>query len=246
MTATPDTTIREVVAFDYRTAAIFKRHGLDFCCSGCRTIQEACREAGTDEKALIRELDAVLGTPVSGVPRFADWDTRTLIAYIVGNHHAYVREALPTLLQHTAKVASVHGDRHPELIHISKLFARVADEMVEHMMKEERVLFPFIAALEDAAARPATPPAAPFGTVANPIHMMESEHEFVGDAMAEIRHLTGGYAPPADACATYQVCFQELDAFERDLHDHVHLENNLLFPKAMALESRFRDAGVIR
>ena len=237
MTATPDTTIREVVASDYRTAAVFKRHGLDFCCSGCRTIQEACLEAGEDATALVRELDAVLGTPVSGVPRFAAWDARTLIAYIVGNHHTYVREALPLLLQHTATVASVHGDRHPELAHISELFARVAAEMTDHMVKEERVLFPFIAALEEASLGRTARPAAAFGTVANPIHMMEAEHEFVGDAMAEIRHLTNDYAPPADACATYRVCLEELDAFERDLHDHVHLENNLLFPKASALEA---------
>lgn len=237
MTATPDTTIREIVASDYRSAAIFKRHGLDFCCNGGWTIDEACRETGADAPALIRDLEAMLATPVSGVPRFAAWDARTLIAYIVGNHHSYVRDALPTLLQHTAKVASVHGDRHPELVHISKLFARVADEMADHMVKEERVLFPFIAALEDASVRRAAPPAAPFGTVANPIRMMESEHEFVGDAMAEIRHLTGDYAPPADACTTYRVCLQELEAFERDLHDHVHLENNLLFPKAATLEA---------
>src|SRR6185295_10845009 len=111
--------------------------------------------------------------------------------------------ALPALLTHTAKVAQVHGDRHPELKHIAGLFVRVAGEMDEHMVKEERVLFPFIAALEEASERRAAPPAAPFGSVANPIHMMEAEHEFVGDAMAEIRHLTGGYAIPDDACATY-------------------------------------------
>jgi len=237
MTATPDTTIREIVASDYRTAAVFQRHGLDFCCKGSKTIAQGCRDSGTDEMALIRDLDAVLDTPAAGLPRFAAWDARTLIAYIVGNHHAYVREAMPTVLRHTAKIASVHGERHPELSHIAKLFARVAAEMTEHMIKEERVLFPFIAALEESATRRAPRPPAPFGTVANPIHAMEAEHEFVGDAMAEIRHLTGGYTPPADACATYLVCFQELEAFERDLHDHVHLENNLLFPKAAALET---------
>jgi regulator of cell morphogenesis and NO signaling len=237
MTATPDTTIREIVASDYRTAAIFQRYGLDFCCNGCRTIEQGCRDSGADPAALIGELDAVLATPAAGVPRFNAWDARTLIAYIVGNHHAYVREAMPPLLRHTEKIASVHGERHPELRHIAKLFARVAAEMAEHMVKEERVLFPFIAALEEAALAHEGPPHAPFGTVANPIHMMEAEHEFVGDAMAEIRHLTGGYTPPADACATYEVCFQELAAFERDLHDHVHLENNLLFPRAAALEA---------
>jgi len=238
MTATPDTTIREVVASDYRTAAIFQRHGLDFCCNGGRTIEQGCRDAGADADAVIHELDSVLGTPATGVPRFAAWDARTLINYIVGNHHAYVRDALPVLLRHTEKISQVHGAKHPELVHIADLFARVAREMDEHMMKEERVLFPFIAALEDSVVRGTPPEPALFGTVANPIRAMEADHQFVGDAMAEIRHLTHDYTPPDDACATYRVCFQELDAFERDLHDHVHLENNLLFPKAAVLEAR--------
>jgi regulator of cell morphogenesis and NO signaling len=236
MTAKLDTTIREIVAADFRSAKIFQRHGLDFCCNGSQTIQEGCDVAGADADVVIRELDGLLGTPVAGVPRFDAWDARTLIAYIVGNHHAYVRDALPVLLRHTEKVASVHGRNQPELVHIARLFARVAAEMTEHMMKEERVLFPFIAAMEEASRAGQPRPAALFGTVANPIHMMETEHQFVGDAMAEIRHLTGGYRPPDHACATYRVCLQELDAFEQDLHNHVHLENNLLFPKATVLE----------
>jgi regulator of cell morphogenesis and NO signaling len=237
MTATPETTIREIVASDYRTAAIFQRHGLDFCCNGCRTIEQGCRDAGVDAVSVLRDLDAVLTTPAAGTPRYASWDARTLIAYIVDNHHNYVREALPVLLQHTGRIAEVHGGRHPELPHIARLVARVADEMTDHMVKEERVLFPFIAALE-AAARDGRPaPHAPFGAVDNPIRMMEAEHRFVGDAMAEIRHLTGNYTVPEDACATYRVSLQELEAFERDLHQHVHLENNVLFPKASTLHA---------
>jgi regulator of cell morphogenesis and NO signaling len=237
MTATPETTIREIVASDYRTAAVFQRHGLDFCCNGGRTVEQGCRDAGADETALLRDLDAVLETPASGLPRFASWDARTLIGYIVANHHAYVREALPPLLRHTEKTAAVHGERHPDLVHVARLFARVAAEMVDHMAKEEGVLFPYIEAIETAARAGWPAPAAPFGTVDNPIRVMEAEHRFVGDAMAEIRHLTGGYTPPANACATWRVAFQELEAFERDLHDHVHLENNVLFPKASALEA---------
>src|ERR1044071_5197594 len=118
MTATPDTTIREIVASDYRTAAVFQRHGLDFCCKGAKTIQQGCRDTGADPAALLRELDSVLDTPAAGLPRFRAWDARTLIAYIVGNHHAFVRESMPPLLRHTAKVAAVHGDRHPELTHV--------------------------------------------------------------------------------------------------------------------------------
>jgi regulator of cell morphogenesis and NO signaling len=237
MTATPQTTIREIVASDYRTAAVFERYGLDYCCNGARTIAQGCRDGRVDEALLLRELDAVLSSPSPGGLRFDAWDARALIDYIVDHHHGFVRQALPVLLQHTAKIAGVHGGRHPELVHIANLFVRIASEMTSHMAKEEQVLFPFIGALEDAAIRRAPRPSAPFGTVANPIQMMETEHEFVGDAMAEIRHLTQGYTAPPDACTTYGVCLQELETFERDLHQHVHLENNLLFPKAAALEA---------
>jgi regulator of cell morphogenesis and NO signaling len=240
MTATPDTTIREIVATDFRTAATFQRFGLDFCCNGCRTIEQGCREAGVDEEALLRELDSVMSTPSGPSPRFAAWDAQTLIDYIVANHHTYVRQALPVLLEHTQKIAAVHGERHSELVHIARLFERVADEMTEHMAKEEQILFPFIAKAANAAAGGSPLPAPPFGTVENPIRMMEHEHQFVGDAMAEMRSLTAGYAAPEDACATYRVCLQELAAFEEDLHAHVHLENNILFPKAIAVENGAR------
>jgi regulator of cell morphogenesis and NO signaling len=240
MTATPDATIREIVATDYRTAAVFQRHGLDFCCNGCRTIGQGCRDAGADEGALLKELDFVLGTPATDVPPYASWDVPALVSYIVANHHTYVREAMPALLLHTRKIAEVHGERHAELLHIARLFERVAGEMTDHMAKEEQILFPFMLALAAAASRNRPAPAPPFGSIQNPIRMMETEHRFVGDAMAEIRALTGEYRLPEEACTTYAVCFQELDAFERDLHVHVHLENNILFPKAAALEAQGR------
>ncbi len=238
MTATSDATIREIVASDYRTAAVFQRHGLDFCCNGCRTIEQGCRDAGTDERALLDELDSVLRTtPAADAPCYASWEAPALVSHIVAHHHAYVRAALPPLLLHTRKLADVHGERRGELIHIARLVERVAAEMADHMVKEEQILFPFIIALADAAAAGRAAPVPPFGTVQNPIRMMETEHQFVGDAMAEIRALTDGYRLPDDACTTYGVCFQELEAFERDLHAHVHLENNILFPKAVAFEA---------
>jgi len=238
MTATPDTTIREIVATDFRTAAIFQRFGLDFCCQGGRTIAQGCRDAGVNEEPLLREIEAVMTSSAGSAPRFASWTPHTLISYIVENHHAYVREALPVLLRHTRKIADVHGERHPELIHIARLIERVAAEMAEHMVKEEQILFPFIAKLSEAAGSGEPLPQPSFGSVENPIRMMEHEHRFVGDAMAEIRSLTDGYTQPDNACSTYRVCFQELEAFEGDLHAHVHLENNILFPKAVQLESQ--------
>ena len=236
MNATPETTIREIVASDFRTAAVFQRFGLDFCCNGCRTIEQGCREGNVDEAAVLRELDAILSAPAGAAPRFSEWAPSALVSYIVANHHGYVRKALPVLLEHTRKIADVHGERHSELHHIARLFERVASEMVDHMAKEERILFPFVVAMAEAAANHAPPPQPPFGSVENPIRMMEHEHQFVGDAMAEMRVITDGYTVPDDACATYRVCLQELEAFEADLHTHVHLENNVLFPKALEIE----------
>lgn len=244
MQATPDMTIREVVAADYRAAAVFQRHGIDFCCQGGRTIDQGCRDAGATCEEVLRDLSAATTAPTAGTPQFNAWDARALISHIVAAHHGFVREAIPPLLTHTKTIAAVHGERHSELMHIASLFERVAEEMTDHMVKEEQVLFPFVVRLEEAARTGARAPTPPFGTVGNPIRMMEADHQFVGDAMAEIRHLTNGYQPPSNACATYRVTLQELEAFERDLHQHVHLENNLLFPKALALE-RVPDGPVV-
>jgi len=238
MTATPGMTVRDLVATDYRTAAVFERYGLDFCCSGGRTVAQSCSEARVNLDALLQELDAVLTAPATGVPTFSDWDTRALIDYIVSTHHAYVRQAIPSLVQHTQKIADVHGARHTELPHIARLFGRIAAELTQHMEKEELVLFPYIQTLESAVIQGVPVPVPPFGSLRNPIRAMETEHRFAGDAMAEIRELTGGFSVPDDGCATYRVCLQELAAFQRDLHAHVHLENNILFPKALALEAR--------
>jgi regulator of cell morphogenesis and NO signaling len=233
---TTDMTIRDIVANDYRAAAVFHKHGIDFCCGGDRTVSDACATKGLAPEAVIEEIESALAAPASGAPRFNEWDLPSLTSYIVANHHAYVRQAIPTLLQHTRKIAAVHGENHRELVEVSRLFGGVADEMLMHMQKEERMLFPYIDALARAAMAGQPAPIAPFGTVQNPIRMMEMEHESAGNAMARIKELTRGYQPPDDACTTYKVCLQELDAFERDLHAHVHLENNILFPKAARLE----------
>ncbi len=229
-------TIRDIVANDYRAAAVFQRHGIDFCCGGDRTVEAAAAAKGLAAGSLVEELEAATAAPANGTPRFNEWDLASLTSYIVANHHAYVRQAIPNLLQHTRKISAVHGEHHPELAQVEHIFEGVAEEMLMHMMKEERMLFPYIDAMARAASAGQPAPMAPFGTVQNPIRMMEMEHESAGSAMARINELTGGYRPPEDACTTYKVCLQELDAFERDLHAHVHLENNILFPKAAQLE----------
>ena len=236
-TATLDMTIRDIVANDFRTAAVFQRHGIDFCCKGDRSVHDACQNGRVTADQVLKDIEDATSIPASGGLRPNTWDLNTLVSYIVGNHHAFVRQITPVLLTHTKKVAAVHGEGHPELPEVARLFREVADEMTSHMAKEEQILFPYIVALEESARAGTPQPSAPFGTVRHPIRMMEMEHEVAGDAMARIRTLTSGYAIPAGACTTYRVCLQELEAFERDLHEHVHLENNILFPKAARLET---------
>lgn len=229
------TTVRQVVADDFRAAAVFQKHRIDFCCGGDRPVGDACREKGVDESTVIAELEAVTSGP-GDVPRFSAWELDFLANYIVVNHHAYVRRASETIASHTQKVAAVHGERHPEVVEVARYFAAVAADMAQHMMKEERMLFPYIVKLAEAARAGQPRPIAPFGTIANPIRMMEMEHETAGDLMAAIRRATGEFTLPDDACTTYAVTYKELEEFEADLHRHVHLENNVLFPKALDLE----------
>ena len=238
MDVTLDRTIRDIVANDFRTAAIFQRYGLDFCCRGNRTVEQACVEAGIQADAVQRDLEDATALPQVGcTPRFNSWDLPSLITYIVSNHHGFVRAQMPVIQGHADKVARVHGARHPEMVRVAGIFEQVVGEMTGHMMKEEQILFPFITRLAESVEAGAGAPPAPFGTVQNPIRMMELEHESAGDALAEIKQLTNGYRPPEDGCGTFVVLLQELEAFEEDLHRHVHLENNILFPKALRLES---------
>jgi regulator of cell morphogenesis and NO signaling len=231
-------TIGEIVAADYRAAAVFQRHGIDFCCQGARTLDRGCREAGADTTEVMREIADATASASTVVPRFSEWPLGELAEYIVAKHHTFVRDMLPLLTAHTRKIANVHGHRHPELPRVAELVEEIADDMTSHMMKEEQILFPYIVQLEAAVAAGRPAPPAPFGSVDHPIHMMKAEHELAGHAMLEIRELTDGFTPPPDGCTTYKVCLQELEGFEADLHAHVHLENNILFPKASALEAR--------
>lgn len=236
MQITGETTVGEIVAGDFRAAAVFDEFGIDFCCGGRRSLAEACAERDIDSQVVLEALRHALSVPGSA-PRFDEWSPETLIDFIVGTHHEYVRRALPSLTAHTRKLAVVHGSRHSELHEVARLTQSVADEMTSHMVKEERILFPFIARLSEAARDGRAVPQAPFGSIDNPIRMMEHEHDETGAAVARIRELTADYTLPADGCTTYRVCLQELERFEQDLHAHVHLENNILFPKARKLAS---------
>ena len=227
------TLLKDIVRRDFRAAAILDRHRLDYCCGGSVSLGEGCQQRGVNVDQVIGELDAL--NPSSREPS-AD-DPIALIGHIVNRHHAYVRESLPIIQQHLAKVVAAHGARHAELALIQLQFSGIADELLQHLIKEEQVLFPYIESLARAVQGGPHPPDI-FGTVQNPIRMMEIEHQEAGDGMAAIGELSGQYEVPEDACATYRLLFEELDAFERDLHTHVHLENNVLFPAAIELEGK--------
>ena len=228
------TTLRDIVLRDVRAGAVLDRYHLDYCCSGAISLAEACRQLGVALEHVVADLEA-LNPSSRQIP--ID-DPIALIAHIVDTHHAYVRQSIPIVQQHLAKVVAAHGARHAELASIEKAFSTVAQELLQHLIKEEQMLFPYIDALERAVRHGGPHPPDMFGTVQNPIRMMEIEHQKAGDAMAVIRELGRDYEVPADACATYRMAFEELDAFERDLHAHVHLENNVLFPAAVELEEK--------
>ncbi len=232
-------TIGEMVAKDFRKASVFKKYGLDFCCGGKKSLGDACAEKGLDPEIIAEELKQAEGSINTRPMPYGDWELGFLGDYITNMHHGYVRKVLPDLRAYSAKLAQVHGRRHPELITIYKLVEEVAEEMTSHMAKEEQVLFPYIKEL--SASRNGNSLDKPgFGTVQNPINMMEMEHEMVGQHMEEIRRLSDGYTLPGDACGTYRVFYRMLEEFETDLHIHIHLENNILFPKALDMEKEFR------
>jgi regulator of cell morphogenesis and NO signaling len=229
------TTVGDIVAADFRTAAVFESFGIDFCCGGRDAFADACRQAAADPAAVRHALDAL--PPVTD--RFDDVTSaplEQLIEHIVETHHAYVRSALPVIAGYLTKLVEVHGARHTELARVLAVFRDLRADFEQHLIKEEQVLFPYICDLA-TTSRPCGVSRSPFGTVENPIRMLEREHLEAGDEMRAIRELTHGYQVPAEGCRTYEVCMAELLWFERDLHRHVHLENNVLFPRAIQLEA---------
>jgi len=233
------TTIGDFVAHDFRTAAIFTKYGIDFCCKGQRTIEEVCTKKNINETNLLNELNAVLATKNDSGIDFNSWPLDLLIDYIEKTHHRFVEEKTPILLQFLDKLCSVHGSNHPELFEITELFKGSAGELAPHMKKEELILFPFIKEMVQATKSHGSVGQPHFGTVKNPIAAMMEEHDNEGERFRTIASLTNNYTPPEDACNTYRVTFAMLEEFEQDLHKHIHLESNILFPKAKALEKFF-------
>lgn len=232
-------TIGEIVAEDFRTAAVFTKNRMDFCCGGHKTVKEVCESKKINSDSLALELYEILNSKNDSTIDFQSWPLDLLANYIEKTHHRYVQEKTPVLLQFLDKLCKVHGERHPELFEINKLFNECASSLHQHMQKEEGILFPFVEIMVSARSQGKTFENPHFGTVNNPINMMIHEHEAEGERLTKIAILTEGYNPPADACNTFRVTYAMLEEFEQDLHKHIHLENNILFPKAIALEKTF-------
>ncbi|MGL2988381.1 iron-sulfur cluster repair di-iron protein [Flavobacterium sp. RSSA_27] len=239
MNTIENTTIGEFVAKDFRTAAVFSKFGIDFCCKGNRTIEEASEKKGADSQTILAEIKTVLESKTDNSIDFKSWPLDLLADYIEKTHHRYVVEKTQVLLPFLNKLCKVHGAHHPELFEINKLFIGCSEELAQHMKKEELVLFPFIKKMVQATLTDELIQQPHFGTVENPIAMMMHEHDAEGERFRKIAALTSNYTPPADACNTYKVTFAMLQEFEQDLHKHIHLENNILFPAAVALEKGF-------
>jgi regulator of cell morphogenesis and NO signaling len=227
-------TIGQLVARRPALSHAFEAAGVDYCCGGKKTLEEACREKGLDPNAFVARLEqAALATAGAPVVDAAAMSLTELADHIERTHHAYLRDALPRLDMLTERVASVHGADDPRLREVRKTLLAFAGELTSHMMKEEQVLFPMIRRLESSD----TPPAFHCGSIANPIRQMELEHHDAGAALERMRTLTDEYTPPTWACNTYRAMLDAIGRLERDMHQHVHKEDNVLFPSAATLES---------
>ena len=225
------------VAEDYRTAAVFQKYGIDFCCKGGRTIDEVCENKKIVSEELLADLREVARQNSNQNTDFQTWSLDLLADYIEKTHHRYIVEKTPALRQYLDKLCKVHGSHHPELFTITEQFNASADELAMHMKKEEFILFPFIREMVNTGGNRENAGQPNFGTIQNPIQMMMEEHEVEGERFRKMSSLSDGYNPPADACATYKVAYSMLKEFEGDLHLHIHLENNILFPKAIEMEN---------
>lgn len=237
---TQERTIGEIVAQDYRAAAVFKKYKIDFCCNGNRSLQDATEKKGISVEEIERELENLseIGEENIDVNR---WPLDLLADYVEKTHHRYIKEKSPILLQFLNKIMRVHGERHPELYEVYDLFEESVRDLGEHLEKEERILFPFIRKMMEAKQTGTSLETAHFGSVENPVAMMMHEHDQEGERFRKIADLTSDYQYPADACSTYQVAFKMLEEFQDDLHKHIHTENNILFPKSVELEKTFRN-----
>jgi len=224
----------DIVAADFRSAAVFDAIGIDYCCGGAVTLAQVCGQKGLDSAALIEKIESATAAPLSRNENYAAWEPSFLADYIVNVHHSWLRENDGSIVAYTAKIASVHGSRHPELAEIAAIFAKIAADMEVHLREEEELFFPAIRRIQAAVAAGAPLDAADKETLGRALESLGRDHEEIGEATHRIRALSKAYTLPEDACSSYAVTYAKLAEFEEDLHKHVHLENNILFPKARA------------
>ena len=217
----------EIVARDFRSAAILTKAGLDFCCGGQKTLEQACKESSLSPDPIIKELIALETIVAKEELKYNDWDLDVLADYIESNHHAYIYRTMPELVHYTEKIARVHGHNHPELLEIEKYVKSLEKELTEHLHKEEKIIFPAIRlAFRHRNAKA-------LQTVHKALPVLLTEHESAGNILSIIRRISNHYTVPSDGCQSYSVTYTLLEEFENDLHIHVHLENNILFPKSI-------------
>jgi regulator of cell morphogenesis and NO signaling len=236
MVISNEKTVGELAAEIPAAARIFEKYGIDYCCGGKHPVEGACRERGIAPEQVLKELEQATAPKAEGADR--DWtlaSLRELIGHILAKHHTYLKAELPRLEQLFAKVVQAHGEREPRLAEANEVFGMLKEELDSHMMKEEMILFPAIARIE--APAPGARASACCGSIQHPIARMEHEHDNAGRALQQMRHLTFDYLIPDEACNTYRALFRGLEELEADLHQHIHLENNILFPRAAALEA---------
>ena len=238
MSITADKTVRELALENPAATRVFEKLGIDYCCGGNKSLEEACRTANLPMDEVLDSLE-MAEQAARAVQKDRNWPTELLadlVAHINSTHHKYTRGEMARLGPLFDKVCSVHGKNHPELLQLRASFQGLAQELTMHMMKEEMVLFPYIVRMEESVIQkePVLPP--PFGSVQNPVSMMEHEHDSAGNALRAMHEASSGYAAPSDACVSYQTLYKALAEFEADLHQHIHLENNILFPRAIAME----------
>lgn len=230
-------TVREIALESPGSIRVFEKLGIDYCCGGRKPLADACRENNLEIDAVLAALESMGSAHSADEVNWGTTSLERLIEHIVSSHHVYVKRELPRLAMLAEKVVARHGEATPHLFVMKSTVAQLDTELTHHLGKEELVLFPYIVSLEQALSTGSAMPASCFGTVANPIAMMAQEHDAAGALLAELRKLSNGFVPPEGACPTYHAFFDGLREFEQDLHQHIHLENNILFPRAIAMES---------
>jgi len=236
MTLTVTKTVRDLALEIPNASRVFEKFGIDYCCGGMKPLDEVCQAKNISIDEVLQSLEEAAGSPEETKREWQSAPLADLIAQIVEKHHKFTREEIVRLNALLEKVCAKHGSHHPELFTIQTSFRNLANELTMHLMKEEKILFPYILRMEEAVLQREPILPAPFGSVDNPVRMMMQEHDSAGDALRAMRQASHDYAPPADACISYRTLYQALAAFEADLHQHIHLENNILFPRAMAFE----------